>query len=226
MSTIEETPVAFDEAFEEAVKDGVHDAYRVEGYVKTDGDGQEVPDKTALHEAIYLALRENAVVRNPKERSEVALTKGELAKRVFRNAPGAQDEWDELDAVQRSVWERLVRDAWNPTNPNFSGPVQRIVGARDDKFVLIQTKTTIEGTPGMACVYLTASEELIFEDFVAPLKDSVRKAAEKLAKNGAMVSGRNKQLAQKVGREVDSGMKAAAVLAKSTLELMSGASES
>jgi hypothetical protein len=226
MSTIQQTPVVLDEAFKEAVEDGVHEAYRVEGYVKTDGNGQEVLDKTALHEAIYLAVRENAVVRSPKQRSETALTKGELAKHVFRNAPGANDEWDELDDVQRSVWERLVREAWNPTNPNFSGPIQRIVGARDDKLVLIQTKTTIDGTPGMPCVYLTASEELIFEDFVAPLKDSVRKAAEKLAKNGAMVSSRNKQLAQKVGREVDSGMKAAAVLAKSTLELMSGPSES
>lgn len=209
----------------EAIEEGVLEAYRAEGYVTSNDDGDEIPDKTALHEAIYRVVR-TAKVDSPTQKSEIALTKGELTKRVFSNAPGAHDEWDELDEVQRGVWEQLVKDAWNPTNPNFSGPIQRLVGARDAKFVLIRTKTTLDGTPGMDCVFVTASEELIFDDFVAPLKNSVRKAAERLAKNAAMVSGRNKELATRVGREVDSGMKAAASLARSTLELMSGTSES
>lgn len=225
MATTEETPLAFEDAFKEAVKQGVFEAYRVEGYVTTSDEGDEVLDKTALHESVYSAVRE-AVVKTPKERSEVALTKGDLAKRVFPNAPGARDDWDELDEVQKAVWEELVKDTWNPTNPNFSGPVQRIVGSRDEKLVLIRAKTTIDGTPGMDCVYLTSNEELIFSDFVGPLKNSVRRAAERLAKNAAMVSDRNKHLAQKTAREVDLGMKAASTLAKSTLELMSGASES
>jgi hypothetical protein len=225
MATTEESSLAFDDAFEEAVEEGVLEAYRAEGYVKTLDDGEEVLDKTALHEAVYQVVRE-AKVKTPKERSEIALTRGALTKRVFPSAPGAREEWDELDAVQQAVWEQLVKDAWNPTNPNFSGPIQRMVGARDEKVLLIRTKTTVDGTPGMDCVYVTASEELIFEDFVAPLKNSVRKAAERLAKNAAMVSRRNKQLAERASREVDSGMKAAAGLAKSTLELMSGTSES
>ena len=210
------------EALEAAVAQGVFDAYLAEGYAETDDDDETSVDKSALHEAIYRALRDDAIVKSPKERSEVALSKGELTKRVFPKAPGAHDEWDQLDAVQRGVWEELVKETWNPTNPNFSGPVQRIVGEREDKLILIRTRTTIDGTPGQDCVYLTASEELIFSDFVGPLKDSVRKAAERLAKNSAMVSVRNKQLAQKASREVDSGMRAAASLAKSTLELMSG----
>ncbi len=221
MSTMLETPLD-PEALEAAVAQGVFDAYREAGYVETGNSGEETVDKSALHEAVHRVLREGAVVKTPKERSEVALTKGELTKRVFPNAPGAHDEWDELDLVRRGVWEELVKDTWNPTNPNFSGPVQRLVGDRDDKLLLIRTRTTIDGTPGQDCVYLTASEELIFSDFVGPLKDSVRKAAERLAKNAAMVSVRNKQLAQKASREVDSGMRAAASLAKSTLELMSG----
>ncbi len=224
MSTMLEATPLDPEAFEAAVAEGVFDAYRVEGYVETDDAGQTSTDKPALHEAIYRALREHAVVKTPKERSEIALTKGELTKRVFPSAPGAHDEWDDLGAVQRGVWEELVKETWNPTNPNFSGPVQRIVGSRDDKLILIRTRTTIDGTPGLDCVYLTASEELIFSDFVNPLKDSVRKAAERLAKNAAMVSVRNRQLAHKASREVDSGMRAAASLAKSTLELMSGPS--
>jgi hypothetical protein len=226
---MEERPLALsdisDEELEAAIRQGVLEQYGAHGYLVTKEDGEEDLDKNVLHEAIYGAVRE-AVVRMPKERSEVALTKGGLTKRVFPNAPGAHDEWDELDRVQRGVWEELVKVAWNPTNPNFSGPIQRIVGARDDKLVLIRTKTTIDGTPGTDCVYVTASEELIFEDFVAPLKNSVRKAAERLAKNSAMVSVRNKQLAERARREVDSGMKAAGVLARSTLELMSGSSES
>lgn len=223
MSTMLSTPLD-PEALEAAVAQGVFNAYADEGYTEPDEDGNPVVDKTKLHEAIYRAIRENALVKTPKERSDVALGKGALTKLVFPHAPGAHDEWDELDVVQKAVWEALVKETWNPTNPNFSGPVQRIVGSRDDKLVLIKTRTTIDGTPGQDCVYLTASEELIFSDFVAPLKDSVRKAAERLAKNAAMVSVRNKQLAQKAGREVDSGMRAAASLAKSTLELMAGTS--
>jgi hypothetical protein len=224
MSTMFATvPLDDPEAFKAAVTQGVFDAHRQAGYVRTDDDsGDELIDKSALHEAIYRTLRESAVVRTPKERSEVALEKGALAKRVFPNAPGAHDEWDELNPVQRAVWEALVVAAWNPTNPNYSGPVQRLVGERDEKLVLIRTRTTINGTPSQDAVYLTALEELIFSDFFAPLKDSVRKAAERLANNAALVSTRNKQLAQKAGREVDSGMRAAATLAKSTLELKSG----
>lgn len=225
MSTTENTFDLEEVDLEETIKEAVFEAYRAEGYVATDDDGDEVLDKTALHEAVYRVVRE-AEVKSPREKSEKALTRGDLAKRVFSKAPGANNEWDELDEIQRAVWEELVKQAWNPTNPNFSGPVQRIVGARDSKLVLIRTKTTFDGTPGMDCVYVTASEELIFSDFVAPLKNSVRKAAERLAKNAAMISVRNKELAAKAGREVDSGMKAAAGLAKSTLELMSGTSES
>ena len=218
-STIEVTP-----DLAEQIEEGVHAAFRVEDLLKVDADGTEVLDKAALHERIYVAVQD-AVVERPKERTEKALTKGLLAKRVFPNAPGAKDEWDELTDVQRLVWEKLVTIAWNPTNPNFSGPVQRLVGSRDDKMVLIRTRTTVDGTPEMDCVYLTASEELIFTDFVGPLKNSVRKAAERLAKNAAMISGRNKALAAKADREVDAGMKAASQLARSTLALMSGASE-
>jgi hypothetical protein len=219
MSTTEQT------LFDEAVAQGVLEAYRTEGYITRDADGDEVPDKTALHEAVYAAVRQ-ARVRTSAERSEKALTKGALTKQVFPNAPGARDEWDELDEIQRLAWEQLVKDVWNPTNPNFSGPVQRLIGERDDKLVLIRTKTTIDGTPGMDCVYVTSDEELIFDDFVAPLKASVRRAADRLAKNAAMISVRNKELAAKAGREVDSGMKAAAQLARSTLQLMSGETES
>lgn len=232
MSATNATPTASqhsfdleDEDFQEAIQEGVTEAYRAHGYVKLTDEGDEVRDKTALHEAIYDAVKD-AIVDDPKERSEKALTRGNLAKEVFPDTPGANDEWDELDPVQKGVWEQVVKDAWNPTNPNFSGPVQRLVGDRDDKLVLVRTKTTVDGSPGVEIVYVTASEELIFSDFIAPLKSSVRRAAERLAKNAALVSSRNKELAPKTGREVDSGMKAAASLAKSTLELMSGTSES
>lgn len=214
-----------EDALQEAIDEGVFEAYRVNGYTKTNDEGDEVPDPTALHEAIYAALK-TAVVKDPKEKSETALTHGDLAKKVFPNTPGANDEWDELDPVKRAVWEQIVKNAWNPTNPNFSGPVQRLVGERDSKFVLIKTKTTVGGKPSVDVVYLTELEELIFDDFIAPLKSSVRRAAERLAKNAALVATRNKQLSERTGREVDSGMKAAATLAKSTLQLMSGTNES
>lgn len=222
MSTVKET-LSAEEL--EAVAEGVIEQYRVAGYVRTNGDGDEVPDKGALHEAIYRAVRD-ARVSTAAEREEKSLTRGRLAKRVWPNAPGAHDEWHELDDIQKAVWEELVKEAWNPTNPNFSGPVQRLVGDRERKTILIRTRTTIGGTPDTDIVYVTSAEELIFDDFVAPLKSSVRRAAEKLAKNSAMVSNRNKELAPKAEREVDSGMKNAAALAKSTLALMSGASES
>lgn len=207
------------------IERGVLEAYRTEGYVKTTEDDEEVVDKTALHEAIYRAVRE-ARVNTLKERPDKSLTKGALTQRVFPNAAAVNATWEELGEVEQGVWEQLVKDAWNPTNPNFSGPVQRMVGDRDDKLILIRTKTALDGTPDQDIVYVTASEELIFTDFVGPLKNSVRRTAEKLAKNSAMISTRNKQLSERAGREVDSGMKNASQLAKSTLALMSGASES
>jgi hypothetical protein len=227
MATIEDLPLGMSEAdFEAAVEEGVFEAYRANGYVKENEDGDIVVDKAALHEALYRALKSSGNVRTPDEKSDKALTHGSLAKTVFAETPGAKGEWDELDPVQRAVWEQVVKDAWNPTNPNFSGPVQRLVGERDAKLVLIRTKTTVDGSPGVDVVYLTSNEELIFADFIGPLKSSVRRAADRLAKNAALVSTRNKELSAKAAREVDHGMKAAAALAKSTLELESGSSES
>src|SRR4051812_15798332 len=194
MSTMDATSVATEQvqdldedALQEAIDEGVFEAYRLNGYTKTNDEGGEVPDPTALHEAIYAALK-TAVVKDTREKSETALTHGDLAKKVFPKTPGANDEWDELEPVQQAVWEQVVKNAWNPTNPNFSGPVQRLVGERDDKLVLIKTKTTVGGKPSVDVVYLTALEELIFDDFIAPLKSSVRRAAERLAKNAALVA--------------------------------------
>jgi hypothetical protein len=227
MSTIEDLPLDMDESeFKLAVEEGVFEAYRANGYVKPDEEGEEVVDKAALHEAIYRVLKSSGIVRTPDEKTDKALTHGALAKKIFAETPGANGEWDQLDLIQRAVWAQVVKDAWNPTNPNYSGPVQRLVGERDAKLVLIKTKTTVDGSPGIDVVYLTSNEELIFSDFIGPLKSSVRRAADRLAKNAALVSTRNKELSAKAAREVDSGMKAAAQLAKSTLELMSGSSES
>lgn len=227
MSAIHELPLGMDEAdFEAAVEEGVFEAYRANGYVGINVDGEEFVDKSKMHDAIHGALKSSAVVRTPDEKSDKALTHGTLTKKVFAETPGANDEWDELGPVEKAIWEQLVKDAWNPVNPNYSGPVQRLLGERDPHLVLIKAKTTVHGSPGVDVVYLTKNEELIFADFLSPLKASVRRAADRLAKNAALVSTRNKEMAPKAAREVDSGMKAAAQLAKSTLELMSGSSES
>lgn len=227
MSTVQDLSLGMDESeFKLAVGEGVFEAYRANGYVTTNGEGDEVVDKSHLHDAIYRALKSSAVVRTPDEKSDKALTHGTLAKQVFPETPGAKDEWDQLDEVQQAVWTQLVKEAWNPVNPNYSGPVQRLVGERDPKLVLIKAKTTVDGSPGVDVVYVTSNEELIFTDFIAPLKATVRRAADRLAKNAALVSTRNKEMGGRAAREVDSGMKAAAQLAKSTLELMSGSNES
>jgi hypothetical protein len=227
MSSIQDLPLGMDQSdFELAVEEGVFEGYRANGYVGINGEGEEAVDKSKVHDAIHRALKSSAVVRTPDEKSDKALTHGTLAKKVFPETPGANDEWDDLGPVEREVWTRLVKEVWNPVNPNFSGPVQRLIGERDPHLVLIKTKTTVDGSPGVDVVYLTKNEDLIFADFIAPLKASVRRAADRLAKNAALVSTRNKEMAGKAAREVDSGMKAAAQLAKSTLELMSGSSES
>jgi hypothetical protein len=227
MSSIQDLPLDMNEAdFEAAVEEGIFGAYRANGYVVTNGEGEEVVDKSLVHDAIYGAIKSSAVIRTPDEKSEKALAHGTLAKRVFPETPGANDEWDEIGPVEQAVWTQLVKEAWNPVNPNHSGPIQRLAGERDPHLVLIKTKTTVDGSPGVDVVYLTKNEDLIFADFIAPLKASVRRAADRLAKNAALVSTRNKEMAAHAAREVDSGMKAAAQLAKSTLELMSGSSES
>src|SRR4051812_11790319 len=114
MATIQDQPLGMDEAdFEAAVEEGVFEAYRANGYVSTNGEGDDVVDKSQVHDAIYRALQSGAVVRTPDEKSDKALTHGTLAKKVFPETPGANDEWDELDAVQRTVWTQIVKEVWN-----------------------------------------------------------------------------------------------------------------
>ena len=69
MSTVAEHTLTLDEeALQEAIEEGVAEAYRSHGYMKETDEGDEAPDKTALHEAIYSAVK-GAIVNEPKERS-------------------------------------------------------------------------------------------------------------------------------------------------------------
>lgn len=205
------------------VEKGVFDAFADAGYVTGEGDEQE-RSMAALTDAAYAAIRK-AVVSEKGERSRNALTKGGLCSKLFPNVPGAEPgTTDVLDNLQRAVWNELVRIVWSLTNPNVTGAVQKLLTARDPSFILVRTKIT----PAHAWewgVYVTEDVDLILSDFCLPLKEKVRLVSETLAKNLAMVSERKPEMKATLTKELDSGMKAATNLAKSTLALTTGSSD-
>lgn len=195
-------------------------AWRAEGYTKR-VEGEEQFDPTAFTFAVFEVVS-NAYVKVKKEKASKALTFGALAVRVFPNHPVADGKFDDLGLVEQKVWsERLLRSVKNAVQPNHSGKVQKLVGDKTDGLILVQGDVEHDGDIVRA-VYVTDAEELIFTDFTQPLKDSVRRASEKLAKNLAMVSTRQPQLAPKATEELAIGMSTATNHAKALLALTTG----
>ena len=194
-----------------------HAAYKAEGYVKIVA-GEEEIDSAAFHESLYEVMCD-AYVASKKEKFAKALTFGEVAMRTFPSHLVSQGKETELDDLGRIVWnDYVVRKVRNAVSASHTGKVQQLVGQRDDGLVLVQGEIIRKGDT-LRAVYLTDNETLIFTDFTQPLKDSVRRAADKMAKNLAMVANRRPELAARAQQELSTGMESAASYASSVLSL-------
>lgn len=206
------------------IRDGLDAAFAAEGYVTKDRNGNDVRDREALAEAIYAEV-ENCTASNSDERSANGVIRGNLVAAVFPSAVGpSSPEWANADEIDRKVWKKLDDQVSSLAASAHTGRVQKLVGTRKPGFVLCTTKdgiirenTTFEG------VYITDNIDLILEDFSMPLKDKVSSAAERLAKNIAMVIKRRPDDAKVLRSEVEQGMSTAASLAKSTLKQLTPA---
>lgn len=199
---------------QEQVERGVYLAYVAQGYVS--GDPPEV-DKESLFMATYSIVRA-AVVETKRERGTKAVTRGHLMATLFPSVPGpGTDEY--ATEVGERIWKEVEQSIWNYVKPDHTAKFQKALGAEGGGLVLCRTKIDVDGNP-VDAAYVTGNPDLILLDFAAPLKQGVRRAAERMAKNLAMVSNRKPEMARTLTREVDSGMEAASSLARSSLALL------
>jgi hypothetical protein len=208
-------------SFADQVTDAALEAFKADGYVKTNEDGSEDRDLQKFAETIYeIVVR--ARVTDRAEKSSKAITKGKLQHLVLPSIPEEGTEaWSEADEATQNGRARALQAVWNEAKDAHVGRIQRMLGANRTGLTLCKTKVSIDGNP-VDAVYVTDVEELVLADYVGPRKDAIRKAADKFAKDLAQVTERNPALAEVLGRELEAGMKAATQLARATLELTSG----
>lgn len=200
-------------------------AYKEHGFTVQAPDGEELVDHSLVREEVIALLCENPVT-STADRKINAVTKHALAAHLFPSVPAqGSDEYEAGGAVAAKVWKALLDQTWRATDPKHKSPGQKLLGERGDGLVLVRAKVPVgDGMKiSMAdAAYVTTDEESLVKDFVAPFRDAVNAAAEELAKNLGMAVERNPALAERLTREVESGMKTATNLARSTLALSTG----
>lgn len=195
------------------------DAYRASGYTvpNEEEEGDAIKVNLVAFKLFILDLLGGALVRTPAEKDGNAISKGQLARKVFPNTPGAKPgEAADLDEMDAEVWVTLMGQAWTAVNP-YVGQMQNLVGEQYQGMVLVMTppagRITIESNGDRVdAVYITDCEELIFADFDKLLKDAVTKAEAKRAKALTIVALRQPHLAKRALKEIaDRSAKDAAV---------------
>jgi len=224
------TPVQEEAILEQARIDALANekiltAYRDHGFTVQSPDGEEDVEHSLVREAVIALLCENPVT-SYADRKTKAVTKHALAAHLFSGVPAqGSDEYEQGGAVAVKVWKALLDQTWRATDPKHKSPGQKLLGERGDGLVLVRAKVPVgEGMKiAMAdAAYVTTDEDSLVKDFVGPFRDAVNNAAAELAKNLGMAVERNPALAERLTREVESGMKTATNLARSTLALSTG----
>lgn len=188
------------------------------GYTVDDDEGDPKVEKKLIAEKVFEIVSE-AKVSDPSEKNEKAITKADLVTKVFPGVTGPYDSDYGQDEMNRYVWAKCVQAAYSETSPNSTGRVQRWVGQLDGGFTMCRAKVALPNHTETDGVYITNSLECLLDDFSGPLKDSVAKAAEKLAKNLGMITNRQPQFKDKFAKELETGMKNARGSAKTALAL-------
>jgi hypothetical protein len=216
--TVDTTATA---SFAEQVADATLEAFRADGFVKTNEDGSEERDLKKFAETVY-AIVVQARVTTRAEKVDKAITKGKLQHTVLPSIPDEGTEaWDEADEATQKGRANALQTVWNEVKDAHVGRIQRMLGTNRTGLTLCKATVSIDGNP-VEAVYVTDVEELILADYVKPRKDAIRKAADKFAKDLAGVTDRNPDMTDVLKGELDAGMKAASQLARATLELTSG----
>ncbi|HEX8101632.1 MAG TPA: hypothetical protein VF533_03400 [Solirubrobacteraceae bacterium] len=159
---------------EKEIEARIDRVWQAEGYVDEDGER----DPKAMNDAAFAAVSKR-VAMSKEERSENAITKGELYREVFPHGPGADGTDEELlDEFDQIVFQRLERDAWSLMQAKSGGYVNKRLADEGSDLILCQAKIRRDMNPVLA-VYLTSQPALILEDAV----DKEIKAYERKAQN-------------------------------------------
>lgn len=193
---------------DEQIAEAIEAMYPLHGYAKSDGTKDLHPLVIAIYEAVKVA-----VVTKKSERASKVITRGTLVATVFPKAPGP-DSWSDQDnpELAEKVYRSLAQTVSDLAKPDHKGRVQTRVGMEG----LVLCRTTV-GVDAVTAWYVTRDLSCILEDFSGPHKKKLRSAADSFAQNLAMVTGRLPEHSRKLGKEYDSGMKAALASGESRL---------
>lgn len=186
------------EQFEKAKAERTATVLREADYVDEDGN----PSEPIMKERVYQQMLDSCVVNSKAERSRKALTKGQLYTRAFPNGPGADEAGvDDLDEVDRAVFERLSSDVWGLTQTGRTGSIQRRLESDESTLVLCRTKVH-RPTDKLLAVYLTDNEALIMEDAVDKEIKSWVSRASRLRKDLDMILSRHPGLRGQISSQL------------------------
>lgn len=182
-------------ALKDAQDAAVDAAYAQAGFVtKPDenGVGGGERDTDALRARIY-AVVSAARVNSPGERKTKAITKGALAEAVFPSLPA--ENWENEDDPSLAEWtfNKVRGDVWTAATADVKGSVQQQVGLSSPDSALCQTQIGSDGTPA---VYVTSDLACLKEDLAGPHTKAIRNAHKKMARNMAMLTGRQPEHAK------------------------------
>ena len=157
-------------------------AYATQGFATEASEDGGEPEKNLVAFRLSILDVREARVRTPTEKDDKAISKGQLARKIFPDVRVKPGEWAELDEMARVVWTTLVGQVWTMVNP-YTGSatgMQALVGERFRGMILVQGEITpVSDGSTTEAVDITDCEELIFQDFTRPLKDAVTKAEAK-----------------------------------------------
>jgi hypothetical protein len=211
------------EAERDALDSAVDAAYAADGFVVESDDGETaVRDYAAVIDRVW-EIVESAIADEPAARKTNAVTKGAVVSDTFPSL--IVEGFDETDdpelaaSVAHAVTERIGKIL----KTDDSGPIQQRVGLLKPGYVLCQT--TI-GADSATAYYLTSDIRCIKLDLAAPLSSGLTRAAKRMARGMAMLTGRQPDHAatfdRLLGDASKTALKAGQVIMAPALEAATG----
>jgi hypothetical protein len=176
------------------------------GYSKKK-NGEDVPDEDAMKQKVY-DLVTAKVVSIREEKSKKAYTPGELYAAVFPSGPGAdrKQNRDLLSAEEEVVRDKLVRKAWNLTNPARTGYIQKRLGQHNKGVVLCRAEIA-RGLDSHVGCFVTDNDDLILNDSLQPQIESLVNKANALRLHSEMIGERRPQLEARMNSALGLGVR-------------------
>jgi len=168
---------------------------------------EDVPDEDAMKQRVYDLITAK-VVSTREEKSKKAFTPGELYAAVFPNGPGAdrKQNRDLLSTEEEIVRDKLMRKAWNLTNPARTGYIQKRLGQHNKGVVLCRAEIARGLDSHIGC-FVTDNDDLILNDSLQPQIESLVNKANALRLHSEMIGERRPQLEARMNSALGLGVR-------------------